>query len=83
LEPVANRPWDAWHVLNDGRSIIMNYVSDGFYNYLKHLLQSPMCRWLVGLNFPTVLIWFKRLDEARQHFFNTLGPPINKRADGV
>jgi hypothetical protein len=68
MEPVADRPWDAWHVVNDGKSFIMNYVSDGFYNYLKHLLQSPMCRELVGFNFPTVLVWFRRLEESRKHF---------------
>ncbi len=73
MEPVANRPWDAWHVINDGRHLSLNYVSDGFYNYLKHLLQSPMCRELMGLNFPTVLVWFWRLDEARQHFFQHIG----------
>jgi hypothetical protein len=28
LEPVENRPWDAWHVINDGRHLIINYVSD-------------------------------------------------------
>jgi len=74
MEPVANRPWDAWHVINNGRRLSLNYVSDGFYNYLKHLLHSPMCRWLVDLNFPTVLIWFSRLDESRQHFFSMLAP---------
>jgi hypothetical protein len=31
MEPVANRPWDAWHVVNDGKRFIINYVSDGFY----------------------------------------------------
>jgi hypothetical protein len=73
MEPVANRPWDAWHVVNDGKRFIINYVSDGFYDYLKHLLHSPMCRGLVGLNFPTVLVWFRRLDEARQRFFQHVG----------
>jgi len=68
MEPVANRPWDAWHVITDGERFIMNYEKDGFYNYLKHLLHSPMCRWLVDLNFPTVLVWFSRLEESRQHF---------------
>jgi hypothetical protein len=68
MEPVANRPWDAWHVVNDGKRFIINYVSDGFYNYLKHLLHSPMCRGLVGLNFPIVLVCFSRLEELRQHF---------------
>jgi hypothetical protein len=68
MEPVANRPWDAWHVMNDGKRFIINYEKDGFYNYLKHLLHSPMCRGLVGLNFPTVLVWFSRLEELRQHF---------------
>jgi hypothetical protein len=68
LEPVENRPWDAWRVINDGRRLILNYEEDGFYDYLKHLLHSPMCRGLVGLNFPTVLICFSRLEELRQHF---------------
>jgi hypothetical protein len=68
LEPVENRPWDAWRVINDGRRLILNYEKDGFYNYLKHLLHSPMCRWFVGLNFPTVLTCFNRLEELRQHF---------------
>jgi len=54
MEPVANRPWDAWHVINDGRRLSLNYVSDGFYDYLKHLLHSPMCRRLVGISFFTV-----------------------------
>jgi hypothetical protein len=26
MEPVANRPWDAWHVVNDGKRFIINYV---------------------------------------------------------
>jgi hypothetical protein len=56
MEPVANRPWDAWHVINDGRRLILDYEKDGFYNYLKHLLHSPMCRGLMSLNFPTVLV---------------------------
>ncbi len=50
MEPVANRPWDAWQVLNDGKRFIINYVSDGFYNYLKHLLQNYKCRQLIGLD---------------------------------
>jgi hypothetical protein len=41
MEPVENRPWDAWHVIDDGKRFIINYVSDGFYHYLKHLLHSP------------------------------------------
>jgi Ser-tRNA(Ala) deacylase AlaX len=73
MEPVANRPWDAWHVANDGKRFIMNYEKDGFYNYLKHLLHSPKCRQLIGLKYNTVLIWFRRLDEARQHFFQHIG----------
>jgi hypothetical protein len=68
MEPVAKRPWDAWHVIDDGKRFIINYEKDGFYNYFKHLLHSPMCRGLVGLNFPTVLVWFSRLEELRQHF---------------
>jgi hypothetical protein len=73
MEPVANRPWDAWHVIDDGKRFIINYVSDGFYNYLKHLLQSPKCRQLIGLDYNTVLIWFRRLDGARQRFFQHVG----------
>jgi hypothetical protein len=73
MEPVANRPWDAWHVVNDGKRFIINYVSDGFYNYLKHLLQSPNCRQLIGLDYNTVLVWFRRLDGARQRFFQHVG----------
>jgi hypothetical protein len=52
MEPVANRPWDAWHVITDGERFIKNYEKDGFYNYLKHLLHSPMCRRLADLKFP-------------------------------
>jgi hypothetical protein len=73
MEPVVNRPWDAWHVINDGKRFIINYVSNGFYNYLKHLLQSPKCRQLIGLDYNTVLIWFRRLDGARQRFFQHVG----------
>jgi hypothetical protein len=73
MEPVANRPWDAWHVVNDGKRFIINYVSDGFCHYLKHLLHSPKCRQLIGLDYNTVLIWFRRLDEARQRFFQHVG----------
>jgi hypothetical protein len=73
MEPVANRPWDAWHVVNDGKRFIIDYVSDGFYNYLKHLLQSPKCRQLIGLGYNTVLIWFRRLDGARRRFFQHVG----------
>ena len=29
MESVANRPWDVWHVINDGKRFIINYVSDG------------------------------------------------------
>jgi hypothetical protein len=73
LEPVENRPWDAWHVINDGRRLSLDYVSDGFYDYLKHLLQSLKCRQLIGLDYNTVLIWFRRLDGARQHFIQHVG----------
>jgi hypothetical protein len=59
----------------------MNYVSDGFYDYLKHLLHNPMCREYAGLSYGTVLVWFRRLDEARQRFFSMLAP-IHKGADG-
>jgi hypothetical protein len=73
LESVENRSWDAWHVVNDGKRFIINYVSDGFCHYLKHLLHSPKCRQLIGLDYNTVLIWFRRLDEARQRFFQHVG----------
>ena len=73
LEPVENRPWDAWRVINDGRRLIINYEKDGFYNYLKHLLHNPKCRQLIGLDYNTVLIWFRRLDGARQRFFQHVG----------
>jgi hypothetical protein len=73
MEPVANRPWDAWHVINGGKRFIINYEKDGFYDYLKHLLHSPMCRQYVDLNYGTVLIWFRRLDGARQRFFQHVG----------
>jgi hypothetical protein len=82
MEPVANRPWDMWHVINDGRRLSLDYVSDGFYDYLKHLLQSPKCRQSIGLDYNTVLIWFRRLDGARQHFFSTL-VPTSKGDDAV
>jgi hypothetical protein len=73
MEPVANRPWDAWHVVNDGKRFIINYEKDGFYNYLKHLLQSPKCRQLIGLDYNTVLVWFFQLERARQRFFQHVG----------
>jgi hypothetical protein len=73
MEPVANRPWDAWHVIDDGKRFIINYEKDGFYDYLKHLLHSPKCRQLIGLDYNTVLIWFRRLDEARQRFIQHVG----------
>jgi hypothetical protein len=73
MEPVANRPWDAWHVIDDGKRFIINYVSDGFYNYLKHLLQSPKCRQLIGLEYNTVLVWFSQLERTRQRFFQHVG----------
>jgi hypothetical protein len=40
---------------------------------LKHLLQSPKCRQLIGLDYNTVLVWFSRLERARQHFFQHVG----------
>jgi hypothetical protein len=73
MEPVANRPWDAWHVIDDGKRFIINYVSDGFYNYLKHLLHSPKCRQLIGLDYNTILVWFSQLERARQRFFQHVG----------
>ena len=42
MESVANRPWDAWHVVNDGKRFIINYVSDGFYRcYLRNWCETP------------------------------------------
>ena len=73
MEPVANRPWDAWHVVNDEKRFIVNYVSDGFYDYLKHLLHSPNCRQSIGLDYNTVLVWFSQLERARQRFFQHVG----------
>jgi len=73
FEPVENRPWDAWHVINEGKRFIMNYVSDGFFDYLKHLLQNPKCRQLTDLDEATVLVWFRRLEESRQHYFRQVG----------
>jgi hypothetical protein len=73
MEPVENRPWDAWHVIDDGKRFIINYVSDGFYDYLKHLLQSPNCRQSIGLDYNTVLVWFSQLERARQRFFQHVG----------
>jgi hypothetical protein len=66
MEPVANRPWGSWQVINDGRRLSLNYVSDGFYDYLKHLLHSPMCREYAGLSYGIVLVWFRRLKESRK-----------------
>jgi hypothetical protein len=83
MEPVVNRPWDAWHVVNDGKRFIIDYVSDGFYNYLKHLLQSPNCRQLIGLDYTAVLIWFSRLDESRQRFFQHVGTDQQGRRYGM
>jgi hypothetical protein len=51
----------------------INYVSDGFYYYLKHLLHSPNCRQLIGLGYNTVLVWFSRLERVRQRFFQHVG----------
>jgi len=73
MEPVANRPWDAWHVVNDGKRFIINYEKDGFYDYLKHLLHSPNCRQSIGLDYNTVLVWFSQLERARQRFFQHVG----------
>jgi hypothetical protein len=73
MEPVENRPWDTWHVIDDGKRFIINYVGDGFYNYLKHLLQNPKCRQSIGLDYNTVLAWFSRLKRARQRFFQHVG----------
>jgi hypothetical protein len=70
MEPVANRPWDAWHVIDDGKRFIINYVSDGFYNYLKHLLHNPKCRQLIGLDYNTVLVWFRRLEMGKTALFS-------------
>jgi hypothetical protein len=73
MEPVANRPWETWHGIDDGKRFIINYVSDGFYNYLKHLLQSPKCRQSIGLDYNTVLVWFSQLERVRQRFFQHVG----------
>jgi hypothetical protein len=73
MEPVANRPWDAWHVVNNGKRFSLNYVSDGFYYYLMHLLHSSMCRRLVDISFFTVLTCLSRLYEARRRFFQHVG----------
>jgi hypothetical protein len=83
MEPVANRPWDTWHVIDDGKRFIINYVSDGFYDYLKHLLQSPNCRQLIGLDYNTVLIWFSQLERARQHFIQHVGTDQQGRRCGM
>jgi hypothetical protein len=69
MEPVANRPWDAWHVIDDGKRFIINYVSDGFYDYLKHLLQNPKCRQSIGLDYNTVLVWFS-VKEGKKALFS-------------
>jgi hypothetical protein len=73
MEPVANRPWDAWHVINDGRRLSLDYVSDGFYNYLMHLLHSRMCRRFVGISFPKVFVLFSRLYEVRRRSIQHVG----------
>jgi len=78
MESVADRRWDAWHVANDGKRFILNYKKYGFYHYLKHLLQSPMCRGLAGIDFFTVLTWFSRLYEVRRRFFQYVGADPQK-----
>jgi len=78
MESVADRSWDAWHVANDGKRFILNYKKYGFYHYLKHLLQSPMCRGLAGIDFFTVLTWFSRLYEVRRRFFQYVGADPQK-----
>jgi hypothetical protein len=65
-------------VANDGKRFILNYKKYGFYHYLKHLLQSPMCRGLAGIDFPTVLTWFSRLYEVRRRFFQYVGADPQK-----
>jgi hypothetical protein len=55
------------------KKFIINYEKDGFYNYLKYLLHSPNCRQLIGLGYNTVLIWFSRLERARQRFIQHVG----------
>jgi hypothetical protein len=59
--------------VNDGKRFIINYEKDGFYNYLKHLLHSPKCRQLIGLDYNAVLVWFSQLERARQRFFQHVG----------
>ena len=79
MEPVANRPWDVWQVINDDRRLSLNYVSDGFYDYLKHLLHSRMRRRLVGISFFTVLTWLSQLYETRRRFIQHVGADPQKR----
>jgi hypothetical protein len=50
---------------------------------LKHLLHSPKCRQLIGLDYNTVLIWFRRLNGARQHFFQHVGADRQGRGCGM
>jgi hypothetical protein len=38
MEPVANRPWDAWHVINGGKRFIINYENDASYKFSWSLL---------------------------------------------
>jgi hypothetical protein len=47
MEPVANRPWDTWHVIDDGKRFIINYVSDGFYNYFEASAPQPQLQAVV------------------------------------
>jgi hypothetical protein len=41
MESVANRPWDAWHVIYDGKRFSLNYISDGFYYYFNASAPEP------------------------------------------
>jgi hypothetical protein len=60
--------------VNDGKRFIIIYERNGFYCYLKHLLHNPKCRELAGLDYSIILVWLRRLEEARQHFFSMCSP---------
>ena len=59
----------------------MEYERDGFYDYLKHLLHSLMCREYASLSYTAVLAWFRRLEESRQQLFHPVTVKEN-RNDG-
>jgi len=64
--------------MTEKERFIINYVSDGFYYYLMHLLHRRMCRRLVGISFFTVLTWLSRLYEVRRRFFHHVGADPQK-----